>query len=87
MSTVERMTITMPAELAAVVRKTVEAGEYASTSEVIREALREWHRSRDEELRDLTALRAAIKAGFDSGQGIPAEDVFAELKARYAPQA
>ena len=49
MSTIERMTITMPAELAASVRQTVESGEYASTSEVIREALREWTRSRDDE--------------------------------------
>ncbi len=87
MPDVERMTIAMPAELAAVIRQAVEAGEYGSTSEVVLEALREWHRGRDEEYRDLTALRAAIKAGFDSGQGIPAEDVFAALNARYAPQA
>jgi antitoxin ParD1/3/4 len=84
MSTIERMTITMPAELAASVRRTVESGEYASTSEVIREALREWTRSRDSERRELEALRTAIKAGVDSGPGIPAEEVFAELRARYA---
>lgn len=29
-------------------------------------------------------LRAAIQEGIDSGPGIPAEDVFAELNARYA---
>ena len=84
MSTIERMTITMPAELAASVRQTVESGEYASTSEVIREALREWTRSRDDERRDLEALRTAIKAGIESGSGTPAEEVFAGLRARYA---
>jgi len=31
-----------------------------------------------------TGLRRAVQAGIDSGQAIPAEDVFAELKARYA---
>jgi antitoxin StbD len=29
-------------------------------------------------------LRAAIQEGIDSGEGIPAEDVLAELTARYA---
>ncbi|MBP1807716.1 type II toxin-antitoxin system ParD family antitoxin [Rubellimicrobium aerolatum] len=84
---VERMTITMPSELAEVLRQTVAGGEYASTSEVVREALRDWARARDAERRDLEALRAAIKAGLDSGPGLPAEEVFAELRARYAAKA
>lgn len=83
MPTVERMTITMPAELAETLRQTVAGGEYASTSEVVREALREWTRRRDAERQDLEALRAAIRAGLDSGPGLPADQVFAELRARY----
>ena len=84
MSAVERMTITMPAELAETLRQTVAGGEYASTSEVVREALRDWTRRRDVERQDLEALRAAIRAGLDSGPGLPADQVFAELRARYA---
>jgi len=84
MPTVERMTITMPTELAETLRQTVAGGEYASTSEVVREALRDWTRSRDAERRDLEVLRTAIKAGLDSGPAIPADQVFAELRARYA---
>lgn len=84
MPAVERITITVPAELAETLRQTVAGGEYASTSEVVREALREWTRSRDAERRDLDALRAAIKVGLDSGPAIPADQVFAELRARYA---
>lgn len=83
-STAERMTITMPAEMAETLRQTVETGEYASTSEVVREALRDWTRARDTERRDLDELRAAIRSGLDSGPGIPAEEVLAELRARYA---
>lgn len=81
MSTIERMTITVPAEMAAVLRQTVAGGEYASTSEVVREALRDWTRRRDAERRELEALRDAIRAGIESGPGIPAEDVYAELRA------
>lgn len=84
MPAVERMTITMPAELAETLRQTVAGGEYASTSEVVREALREWTRRRDAERQDLEALRAAIRAGLDSSPGLPADQVFAELRARYA---
>jgi antitoxin ParD1/3/4 len=87
MPAVERMTVTMPAEMAETLRRTVAGGEYASTSEVVREALREWTRSRDAERRDLDALRAAIRAGLDSGPGLPADQVFAELRARYADKA
>ncbi|MEJ5143262.1 type II toxin-antitoxin system ParD family antitoxin [Gluconobacter albidus] len=80
MSTLERMTITMPSEMAATLRQSVDGGEYASTSEVVREALREWMRRRDTDRRDLDALREAIRMGDESGSSIPAETVFAELR-------
>ncbi len=80
MSMIERMTITMPAEMAAQLRQTVAGGQYASTSEVIREALREWTRRRDDDRRDLDMLREAAAAGDASGPGIPADEVFAELR-------
>ncbi|UOA16527.1 ribbon-helix-helix domain-containing protein [Sulfitobacter dubius] len=83
MPAAERMTITMPSDMAETLCQTVAGGEYASTNEIVREALRDWTRSRDAELRDLEALRSAIKAGLDSGLGIPAGQVFAELRARY----
>mgnify|MGYP001175054948 CR=1 FL=1 len=80
MSTIERMTITVPSEMAAILRQSVDGGEYASTSEVVREALREWMRRRDTDRRDLDALREAIRIGDESGSSIPAETVFAELR-------
>lgn len=80
MSTIERMTITVPSEMAAILRQSVDGGEYASTSEVVREALREWMRRRDTDRRDLDALREAIRLGDESGSSIPAETVFADLR-------
>jgi antitoxin ParD1/3/4 len=59
MSEIERMTITM----AAVVKSAVEAGEYASTSEVVRAALRDWKMKRALQIEELAALKADIDAG------------------------
>lgn len=79
MGAIERITVTLPAEMAATLRRTVDGGEYATTSEIVREALRDWTRARDAEQRELEALRALIREGDESGPGIPAEEVFAEL--------
>src|SRR5271155_3259481 len=63
MSEIERMTITMPAEMAAVVKSAVDAGDYASTSEVVRAALRDWKTERALQIEELAALKADIDAG------------------------
>jgi antitoxin ParD1/3/4 len=84
MSAIERITITMPTEMAATLRQAVAGGEYASTSEVVREALRDWTRQQNAERRELESFRAAIRVGLDSGSSSPAEDVYAELHAMIA---
>ena len=63
MAELERLTITLPAEMAAVARSAVEAGDYASTSEVVRAALRDWKTKRALQIEELAALRADIDAG------------------------
>ena len=77
---IERISITLPAEMAAALRQTVQGGQYASTSEIVREALREWTRNRDDERRDVEALREAVRIGDESCPSIPADEVFAELR-------
>ena len=47
MSAVEKITIALTPEMAGFVRKAVKDGEYASTSEAIRDAVREWKERRD----------------------------------------
>ena len=63
MAEVERLTITLPAEMAATVKGAVETGDYASTSEVVREALRDWKTKRAIQLQELAALKADIAKG------------------------
>ena len=49
--------------MAAVVKKAVAGGDYASTSEVIREALRDWKMKRALQLQEFAALKTDIDKG------------------------
>lgn len=59
MANIEKISVALPADMLALVRAAVASGDYASTSEVIREALREWkgrreaHETAFEEIRRL----------------------------------
>lgn len=63
MSNIERMTITMPSDMAALIKAAVDGGDYASTSEVVREAMREWKIKRVVQGQELAALKADIDKG------------------------
>lgn len=83
MSQVEKLSIAVPAEMAAELRAAVEAGEYSSVSEVIRNALRDWRVRRKFEALEADELRRLVREGIDSGEGVEADAVFAQLRARY----
>ncbi|MBD2488416.1 type II toxin-antitoxin system ParD family antitoxin [Aulosira sp. FACHB-615] len=53
MPNVEKISVALTPEMAALVRNAVESGEYASSSEVIREALREWKQKRLHQLQNV----------------------------------
>ena len=80
MSTVEKMTIALTPEQAGFVRHAVQAGEYASTSEAIREAVREWKERRDLLGYTVEELRVLVQEGIDSGPPIDAAEVFADIR-------
>jgi antitoxin ParD1/3/4 len=69
MSNVRKVSVALTPELIAAVRDAVEPGEYASTSEVIREALRTWRVRRA--TRDLATaeLQRLWQEGISSGSG------------------
>lgn len=76
MQNVERLSITLPVEMARMIRDRVEAGRYASNSEVIREAMRVWHEKEQLHAERLAAIRAKIaEAEADPRPSLAAADV------------
>jgi antitoxin ParD1/3/4 len=69
MANVEKLSIALTPEMAAIVRQCVESGEYASSSEVIREALRDWKLKRSSQQNELAELRSLWQTGLESGPG------------------
>ena len=63
MAEIERLTITLPTDMAAVVKNAVAEGDYASASEVVREAIRDWKMKRALKLQELAVLKADIDKG------------------------
>jgi antitoxin ParD1/3/4 len=70
-------------KLEAVVADLVANGRYNSKSEVLREGVR-LVQEREARLAELQKMLQQGIDELDAGRGIPAEEVFAELRARYA---
>lgn len=69
MANVEKLSIALTPDMAAIVRQCVESGEYASSSEVIREALRDWKLKRSLQQVEIEELRRLWQEGLESGPG------------------
>ena len=69
MANVEKVSVALTPEMLATVREVVESGEYASSSEVVREALREWKMRRVLQQKELEEVRHLWQEGLDSGSG------------------
>jgi len=63
------------------IQKRVKSGQFASSSELIREALRVWQKQEDEYQERIASIRARIQRSIDDPRpSIPAEEVFDRLK-------
>jgi antitoxin ParD1/3/4 len=93
MGKAETITIALTPALAEFVRGAVENGDYASTGEAVREAVREWKERRDLLGYTVEELRGLAREGLSSRMSARAsmEDVKAEARfrheARSAPDA
>ena len=87
MSNVEKVSVALTPEMAEIMRQAVETGEYASASEVVRDALRQWKERRDLLGYSLEELRALVQQGIDSGPAKDGPAVMNRLRSKYKAQA
>jgi antitoxin ParD1/3/4 len=80
MGKIERITVAVSGEMAARLRAVVEAGEYATEGEAVREALQDWGVAQDRRQAALARLREMI-AEAENGQFIDGDQFFDELEA------
>lgn len=69
MGAVRKISIALTEELAADVDRAVESGHYASTSEVIRDALRAWSLERERRIAEIRQLIAEADASGPTIEG------------------
>lgn len=84
MRSIEKISIALPPEMISVVREAVEAGEFSSSSEVVREALREWSHKRTLREKGLEELRRVWRQALeDNSPGVSPHNVFERLERKY----
>ena len=85
MTTVRKVSIALPGDMVALARKAVDGGQYASVSEVVREALRDWKDKQDRKAIALKELKRMVREGLDSGPGKFAsmDEIKAEARRRF----
>jgi antitoxin ParD1/3/4 len=84
MAQVEKISIALPAEMVSTVRQAVESGEYSSSSEVVREALRDWTRNRSLRAQGIEELRKVWQqAVTNDSPGVSPHDVIERLERKY----
>jgi antitoxin ParD1/3/4 len=88
MPTTEKLSITLPRDMAEMIRGKVQAGAYASNSEVIREALRLLQEQDGLKAQKLAWMREKIdRALADPRPSLEADEVFERLEERHRRRA
>jgi antitoxin ParD1/3/4 len=84
MPDVQKISVALTGEQLAALKAAVETGEYATTSEIIREAVRDWQFKRELRQEDVKRLRHLWDEGKASGPAKPLdiERTLAAAKAR-----
>lgn len=82
MPDVQKVSIALTGEQLGALRAAVETGEYATTSEIVREAIRDWQFKRELRQEDLKRLRQLWDQGKASGSATPVDFEAARHEAR-----
>jgi antitoxin ParD1/3/4 len=84
MPSIEKISIALPPEMVSLVRNAVETGEYASSSEVVRDALRDWSHKRTLRQQGIEELRKVWQQAIeDNSPGVAADEVLDRLECKY----
>ena len=85
MSNVQKISIALTHELNELVQDAVESGQFASASEVVRDALRYWQNREVARAEALAYTRSLIQQGIDSGPSEfkSMEEIIAEARKRH----
>jgi antitoxin ParD1/3/4 len=84
MPSVEKISVALPPEMVSMVHEAVGAGEYSSSSELVREALRDWSRKRALRAQGMDELRKVWRQAMeDNSTGVSPQDVFERLERKY----
>lgn len=78
MPDIHKISVALTGEQVDALKAAVNAGEYATTSEVVREAIREWQAKRELRRDDIELLRRLWEEGKASGPPVPVD--FDELR-------
>lgn len=82
MPDVQKISIALTGEQIGALKAALETGEYATTSEIVREALRDWQFKRELRQEDLKRLRQHWDQGKQSGAAVPVDFASARRAAR-----
>jgi antitoxin ParD1/3/4 len=82
MPDVRKVSIALTGEQISALKAAVETGEYATTSEIVREAIRDWQFKRELRQEDLRHLRQLWDQGKASGAATPVDFEAARIEAR-----
>lgn len=82
MPEVQKISVALTAEQVGALKAAVETGEYATTSEIVREALRDWQFKRELRQEDLRRLRQLWDQGKASGTATQVDFEGARQQAR-----
>jgi antitoxin ParD1/3/4 len=82
MPDVQKVSIALTGEQIGALKAAIETGEYATTSEIVREAIRDWQFKRELRQQDLKRLRQLWDQGKASGATTPVDFEAARHEAR-----
>ncbi len=83
----ERITITLPSDMLASIKKEVSSGSYGSTSELIREAMRMWQKREEEYKARISLIRERLVHSEQSGKPVPLNTAFKTIEKSHQQRA